>query len=241
MAKRWYSRIMFEIIPTFLFQSLVACTLKVRRWRKSLRISPNTGAGEYKVFDLGNCGPRNQFMVGNYQLVAHNCAYGAGVDKVLATLEADDVFLPRDEVEKIHRGYWDLFGEVKQFGRDLQRQWKRNGGYVLNGLGRPMCLPEDYKHDVLNRFIQSTGHDILIQYIYILTNGLTQAGVDWKPWVIDWHDAAAVEVPEHQKDLTIEVYLWALDELNRQLGGQIKLKGVPSWGTTMSDIKEPEE
>jgi hypothetical protein len=172
--------------------------------------------------------------------VALACAYGAGVDKVLATLEADDVFLPRDEVEKIHRGYWDLFGEVKQFGRDLQRQWKRNGGYVLNGLGRPMCLPEDYKHDVLNRFIQSTGHDILIQYIYILTNGLTDAGIDWKPWVIDWHDAAAVEVPEHQKDVTIEVYLWALDELNRQLGGQIKLKGVPSWGKTMADIKEPE-
>lgn len=170
------------------------------------------------------------------------CQYGAGVDKVMSTLENDDIFLPREEVQKIHTGYWELFSQVKQMGWDLQRTWRKNGGFVLNGaVERPMCLTEDYKHDVLNRFIQSTGHDILVKYIYILTHNLTAAGIDWKPHVIDWHDAAAVEIPEEQKEDTITVYLKSLAQLNRELGGNITLKGTPSFGTTMADIKEPEE
>jgi DNA polymerase I-like protein with 3'-5' exonuclease and polymerase domains len=169
------------------------------------------------------------------------CQYGAGVKKILETLETDNVFLPEEEVAKIHSGYWKLFSGVREFRFDLERQWKRNGGYLLNGLGRPMCVTEDYKHDCLNRFIQSTGHDILVEYIRILTNNLDAAGLDWDPLVIDWHDAAAVEVAEDQLERTVEVYKDSLDDLNRHLGGSITLKGTPSWGRTMASIKEPEE
>lgn len=169
------------------------------------------------------------------------CQYGAGVDKVLETLENDDIFMEREEVEKIHKGYWDLFREVKAFGYQLQRDWKKNGGYILNGLGRPMCVTEKYKHDILNRFIQSTGHDILVKYVRVYTEELTRRGIPWKPLILDWHDASAVEVPEEFLEKTKEVYLWGLDRLNEQLHGTIKLKGTPSWGTTLADIKEPEE
>lgn len=168
------------------------------------------------------------------------CQYGAGVDKVMATLEQDDVFLPREEVEKIHSGYWDLFRGVKDFGYQLQRQWKQNGGYILNGLGRPMCIPEDYKHDALNRFIQSTGHDILVRYVQILKGFFDETLTEWYPYVIDWHDSAAIEVPEGQLEVAVGCYTEALSELNRQLQGTITLKGTPSWGRTMADIKEPE-
>lgn len=169
------------------------------------------------------------------------CQYGAGVDKVMSTLEQDDVFLPREEVATIHRGYWDLFPDLKNFGRKLGREWERNRGWILNGMGRPMCLTEDYRHDVLNRFVQSTGHDILVRYVWILSQKLNLKGINWKPWVIDWHDAAAVEVPEGSLEETVECYRDALALLNRELGGTITLKGTPSWGRTMADIKEPEE
>lgn len=169
------------------------------------------------------------------------CQYGAGVDKVMSTLENDDVFLPREDVQQIHSGYWDLFREVKQFGWDLLRQWKRNGGWVLNGMGRPMCVTEDYKHDLLNRFIQSTGHDILVRYVEILTQALNGRNIEWHPWVIDWHDAAAIECREEDRERVVECYMDSLDCLNEELAGTIKLKGTPSWGYSMAAIKEPEE
>jgi hypothetical protein len=169
------------------------------------------------------------------------CQYGAGVGKIMETLENDNIVLPEEQVTAVWETYWDLFSQVKEFGRQLETEWRRNGGYILNGLGLPMSVDRMSKKDILNRFIQSTGHDILVKYIRIYTEELTRRGIPWQPHVLDWHDASAVEVPEKYLDETIAVYKWGLDELNRQLGGTIKLKGTPSFGPTMADIKEPEE
>lgn len=169
------------------------------------------------------------------------CQYGAGVNKVMATLEEDDIFLEYDQVKAVHSGYWETFAVLKEFSRDLYWQWTENEGYVLNGTGRPMAVPADFNKDLLNRFVQSTGHDILVKYIRIFTDELNRREIPWEPVVADWHDSSAIEVLEADKDRAIEVYLWGLEELNNQLGGNIKLRGTPSFGTTMSDIKEPEE
>lgn len=172
--------------------------------------------------------------------VVYACQFGASVDRVMQVLEEEDIFLPFEQVELIHSAYWEAFRRLKQYSYELQRQCRRNGGWILNGLGRPMCVPENLKHDTLSRVIQSTGHDILVRYIRILTKGLLHRGIPFKPWVIDWHDATAVEVPEEYLDATIATYMDSLAELNSQLGGTIQLKGTPSYGTTMADIKEPE-
>lgn len=172
--------------------------------------------------------------------VALACAYGASVNKVMQTLEEDDVFLPFEEVKKIHTGYWELFKDVKQFGYNLQKEWSRNGGFLINGLGRPMCITEDYKHDALNRFIQSTGHDILVMYCGIVTRELEKRNIQYIPYVIDWHDSCCVEVPEAFEKETVQVFLESLDVLNATLNGNIKLRGVPTTGITLTDVKEPE-
>lgn len=169
------------------------------------------------------------------------CQYGGGVKRIMEVLEGDNVYLPEEEVRAVWETYWDLFSHIKGFARSLEDEWAQNGGFILNGLGHPMCVDVDYKKDILNRFIQSTGHDILTKYIYIYTNELTRRGIPWKPHVLDWHDASAVEIPKEYLEETIEVYKWGLDELNRQLNGTIRLKGTPSYGETMADIKEPEE
>lgn len=169
------------------------------------------------------------------------CQYGAGVGKIMETLENDNIFLEEEEVRAVWETYWDLFSGVKDFSRKLEQQWKLNGGYILNGLGLPMCVDQGYRKDILNRFIQSTGHDILVKYVRIYTEELDRREIPWYPHVLDWHDASAVEVPEAFLDQAIEVYKWGLEELNRQLGGTIRLKGTPSYGPSMADIKEPEE
>lgn len=205
-------------------------------------------------------------MVGSY--LVHNCAYGAGVDKIYENLTNDGVQISRDEVAAVHAGYWELFARVREYGYELQegwwdtvdlppelvgqyRNWARGRGsrdrvpasttgYLLNGYGRPMCLTYDYRKDALNRFVQSTGHDTLVRYIYLVCTELTRRGVPWIPLVVDWHDSLAVEVPDEYVEVTKEIYLDSLDELNRQLGGRIRLKGTPSSGKNMTAIKEPE-
>jgi hypothetical protein len=169
------------------------------------------------------------------------CQYGAGVNKVIETLEQDDVFLPREQVEAIHKGYWELFRDLKQFGYRLKDRLVDNGGYVLNGLGRPMCVAEGYEHDILNRFIQSTGHDILVEYVIILKEVLDQNNIPWQPLIIDLHDSTCVEVPEQYGQQVADLFLTALDVLNSRLNGSIKLKGIPTIGTDLATVKEAEE
>lgn len=167
--------------------------------------------------------------------------YGAGWRKLKDTLELDGVLLSETEVRGIHESYWELFREVRKFGYRLQDLCEQQGGWILNGFGRPVCIPPDLRKDTLNRFVQSTGHDILMKYVGILTRELTARGIPWAPIILDFHDATTVEVPEAEADRTVETFLWALEELNRQLGGRIQLKGIPTRGYNLADVKEPEE
>lgn len=169
------------------------------------------------------------------------CQYGAGVNKVQQTLEADNIFLAYEEVEKIHSGYWSLFSGLKAFSKELYFQWKRNGGWILNGTGRPMCVPADMTKDLLNRFVQSTGHDILVKYVRLFIEEMRYRGIPYTPVCLDWHDSCCVEVLEEYREQTAEVFMDSLDELNRQLGGIIKLRGEPDIGRNLADVKKPEE
>lgn len=169
------------------------------------------------------------------------CQYGAGVNKIMQTLEQDDVFLSYDEVAEIHAGYWNTFAGVKDFSKALEYEWRKSGGWILNGMGRPMCVPEIARKDILNRFVQSTGHDILVKYIRITSDIMNNYGLEWKPLIADWHDAMSIEVPEAQKDLAIQSMIMGIRQLNAQLNGTIKLRGEPDVGYNLADIKNPEE
>lgn len=173
--------------------------------------------------------------------VALACAYGAGVNKIMQTLELDGMDISYEEVRNIHEGYWNLFAGVRDFNKSLDYEWKRNKGYILNGVGRPMAVPESYKKDLLNRYIQSTGHDILIKYVRILTNLLDANEVNWKPVIIDFHDSTAVEVYEQDAQKTTEIMLDAMEILNCELGTSVRFRGIPTVGRSLADIKEPEE
>lgn len=172
--------------------------------------------------------------------VVYACQYGGGVQKVYDTLVNNGVAVTYSEVETLHRTYWDLFSTLKRYGYSLKDEWKRRGGYIMNGIGRPMCVTEDYTKDLLSRSLQSTGHDILVKYIYIACHELDRRGIPWKPIVIDWHDSMCIEVPEDYGEAAKEVYEWSMVELNKQLQGNIQLGGTPTMGRTLADVKEPE-
>ena len=76
--------------------------------------------------------------------------YGAGINKVKQILEEQEIFLSYEEVRNIHEGYWELFAQVKDFSRSLQFERKRNKGFILNGVGRPMAIPEEFEKDIVH-------------------------------------------------------------------------------------------
>lgn len=169
------------------------------------------------------------------------CQYGAGVNKIIEILEQDDIVLDYEQVAAIHSGYWEVFAKVKDYGRSLFYEWRRNKGYILNGMGRPMAIAEGMEKDALNRFVQSTGHDILVRYVRIYTQKLDDIGISWSPVVIDFHDASCIEVNEWDAELVSGIMTQAVDELNRQLGGTIQLRGEPDVGKNLAEVKKPEE
>ena len=172
------------------------------------------------------------------KIVALACAYGGGVNKVMQILEEQNIFMDFHAVESIHRGYWELFAMVKDFSRSLLFKWKRNKGFILNGIGRPMACSEKYNRDLLNRFVQSTGHDVFVKYIRILCKELEAQGIPYTPIIIDFHDSSTIEVPDEYEQRAIAVFNKSMDLLNAELGGRIKLKGVPMSGKNLAIVKE---
>jgi hypothetical protein len=174
------------------------------------------------------------------KVVHLSCSYGAGPGKIQQTLSISNIHLSLEEVTSIHKMYWDLFKSVKKYNYKLQEEWKRNKGWVYNGLGRPMAVDELLVRDVMNRVIQSTGHGILTLYIRLVSEELDRQKIPWNPVILDWHDATTVEVPEEYAKQTARILEWAVEEVNKTLDWKIKHSGVAVIGNNLADVKEPE-
>jgi hypothetical protein len=140
-----------------------------------------------------------------------------------------------EDVRVIHQQFWQLYSGVKRLEARLLDQWRVNGGFIMNGAGRPLGIHADYTKDIVNRFSQSTGHDLLIKYVSILVRELGQ--LNWTPIVMDFHDEVILEVPEEEQQLAIDAFRRAEVELNRILGGVIPLRINPVVVRTLAEAK----
>lgn len=152
--------------------------------------------------------------------------YGAGPNKIQATLRAQGAIVELDDVRSMHRGFWTLYRGIKSYEQELKRVWKMTGGWVLNGIGRPIGVDTRKEKDLVNAVVQSTGHDCLVKKILITKELLDSADIEYYPFIADLHDCEMWEVRADQIDVAariIEVDAYA--RLNEWLGGQIKLRG----------------
>lgn len=161
--------------------------------------------------------------------------YGAGPKKIWKTLNMQGVDIDLDAVRIIHKQFWELYSGVKRFEARLLDQWRVNGGFIMNGAGRPLGIHADYTKDIVNRFSQSTGHDLLIKYVSILVQELGQ--LNWTPIVMDFHDEVILEVPEEEQQLAIDAFRRAEVRLNQLLGGVIPLRINPVVVRTLAEAK----
>ncbi len=162
-------------------------------------------------------------------------SYGAGPRKIHKTLQMQGVDVSLDEVAQMHKDYWNLYGGIRQWERRLMDEWRGNGGWVLNGMGRPIGIHKDYTKDIVNRVVQSTGHDFLILFGHLLVPRLT--GIDWAPIFWDFHDETIIEVREDQAEEVVRIFKETEQEWNAILGGTIPLRINPVIVNNLAEAK----
>jgi hypothetical protein len=139
----------------------------------------------------------------------------------------------------MHTAYWELFSKVKQYETFLKIQWERNGGWFLNPMGRPIAVAQDYLRDIVNRSIQSGGHDAFVLYLSILSDKFNTHDIPYKPYIWDLHDAVMLIVRDENVEAAVEILdVIAMHELNARLGGTIRLKGVTNVVNNWAEDKE---
>lgn len=173
------------------------------------------------------------------KVITLGSSYGMGADKLQMTLRLQGIDISLEEAKQMHGSYWNIYSGVKEYERFLLRQHKNNNGWVLNGVGRPVAVAKDYIKDIVNRVVQSTGHDVHMMYVECCTKLLAEANIDYDWIVVDFHDQSIIECNEKDKDLVYDIIgRQAYDLLNSEyLQGEIPLQGDPQHILTMADAK----
>jgi len=167
--------------------------------------------------------------------------YGAGARKKWMASLLKGVRMPLEEMKEIHEGQVEAAAGVARFRAGLEDEWRRNGGWVLSGLGFPTPVHEDYTRDLVNRVVQRTGHDIHVIKVWILSSLLEAEGIDARGIVWDYHDQDIYQVPTERADDALRCSERATDELNALLGGVVRIKYGPRIVRSMSEAKMGED
>jgi DNA polymerase I-like protein with 3'-5' exonuclease and polymerase domains len=170
--------------------------------------------------------------------VVLGAGYGAGAWKIWQTLKLSGIKVSEAEAAEIHKRYWQLFSGIKSFERQLRAEREDRGGWILNGIGRPLAIPDHRVKDLVNAFVQSTGHDCLLKLIYYIKQLRDARGVPMVPWIVDMHDQTTWEVPEAAVPDAVQIFKDAYGLLNEELKADIPLSGNVDVADNLWQLKE---
>lgn len=182
--------------------------------------------------------------------------YGLGAGTMHTTTQ-----IPVEECKKILEDIDHAFPGVVSFNERLKKEWTDNGGwckqdwhinpetgrnepifldgrpgYILNGRNRPLAVAPDKVKDLGNRFVQSTGHDVLL-YMLVIINKLRQ-GTSMVPYNVDMHDATIWQVKEDEAQDAVQIIEQAYNKLNDDLGWTVEIRGEVDIGDNLGDFLE---
>lgn len=160
--------------------------------------------------------------------------YGMFPNKLKEGVNLAGFKISKAEATHIFNDYWNFFRGVKNFEERLLESYHQNNGYIVNGRGRPLAIHPDYTKDIVNRFVQSTAHDVTMRYIYILQQEREKKSIPMRPWMVDEHDATVWETPDRYVPQVVEVFNNAMTTLNNTLGWGIKFKGSVKTGKSLA-------
>ena len=175
------------------------------------------------------------------KVVMLSSGYGAGVYKIWTTLKLQGVDITQQDVQQIYDDYWgpDLFGGIRSFQSQLEREWRENKGWCLDALGCSVPVAEKLKRDLMNRCCQRSGHSILMLFLgQFLRPGLVAAGIDFNWYIPDLHDETIYEVRSEQALHALDIHRAAVDSLNQMLGGVTTIKMEPKLMRSLAERKD---
>ena len=172
------------------------------------------------------------------KLLVLSDSYGSGALKKYRTLRVLGYEFTFDQVKEMQDRLAEVYRGQKTFGKKLTDEWEANGGYVLGGLGFPVCACEEKKRDLTSSVVQSTGHHILMLALWKFTGLLSEHGIWHRPIIADYHDEFDYEIRvgdvEIAKRLLAETVRWINDDF---LKAQVRLKMDPQIATNLAEVK----
>ena len=186
------------------------------------------------------CKKKHKTLRGICKTLTLGASYGAGPSKIRESLALSGVIKSLAEVKAIHEAYWKLYVGTKEYNKFLERQWERTKGYVLNGIGRPICFDASRIKDLVNGTTQSGGHDVLQIGLEIYGSLLREAKIPYTPIIWDFHDESLIEVRVEDTDKVVEIIDETFRRLNKLLSNGnsvIKFKGSTTVCKTLSCAK----
>jgi hypothetical protein len=93
---------------------------------------------------------------------------------------------------------------------------------------------------VVSNCVQSAGHDLLLIWLNILTKMFTEEGIRFRPWLVDFHDEALVEI--HNSDLIRAKEIMGTESFQRLnelccKGSVVTLKGSGGVVASLAEAK----
>lgn len=171
--------------------------------------------------------------------------------------------IPVEECRIILKEIDDTFPGAVKFYEILKKQWEGNGGWIkqewsedpitgrklptfidgrpgwiYNGRGRPMSIAPDKMKDLGSRFVQSTGHDVLMQMLVYINKLRKSQKVNMRPYNVDVHDATIWQVKNSDVDKAVDIFKQSYILLNNTLNWDVEIKGEVEVGQHLGDFVE---
>lgn len=147
--------------------------------------------------------------------------------------------IPLPEAEQIIRDMARAYSGIVAWNKDLKMQWARNGGYLINGRGVPMCVDREALKDCGSRVCQSTGVMLLRRIVqHHLRDILLERKIETRPVVPNYHDEFLMASrPEARKDVILSIDE-AFSRLNYELNWSVDIKhGGINFGQSFEDVR----
>jgi len=165
-------------------------------------------------------------------------SYGMAAKKLYAGWRRQGYKITFNDAVNTYETYWEKLATYKAWGDDLRNEVVARGGWMLNGFGFPMAIPEERMKDVPNTFVQSTGHAVLMVYNKHVVRLIKKYGVTThKPVIQDFHDERICQVAKHETELMKHILKEAWQLTNEELQGSVGFSGEPAWGSSLWSVK----
>lgn len=141
-----------------------------------------------------------------------------------------------NEAEDLVTKYWIHFAAVGKMNDALRALHSRRG-YLKNVIGQIIKVPSSCDKDVPNRFIQSSGHGILMLWVMKTFELCKERGIEVKPLLIDLHDSTSLQAPLGQVPMLRRALKDALTDTNKLINMTVDVRAEVKEFNTLAGLK----